>query len=80
MEKKHFFDKLFLSLNILNFRLFFYVKSATSLKKDTPSFPATPLVYFLCKNCNPPWKKPPPSFPATPLYKLRSYQAPLPPF
>ena len=51
MEKKHFFDKLFLSLNILNFRLFFYVKSATSLKKDTPSFPATPLVYFLCKNC-----------------------------
>ena len=40
-EKNIFTYKLFLSLNISDFNLFF-VKIATPLEKVTPSFPATP--------------------------------------
>ena len=42
-EKNIFAYKLFLSLNISDFNLFFMWKLQTPLKKVTPSFPATPL-------------------------------------
>ena len=42
-EKNIFAYKLFLSLNISNFNLFFMQKLQTFLKKVAPSFPATPL-------------------------------------
>ena len=43
MTEKNIFAN-FLLLNIWDFSLYFYVKTATPLKKVTPSFPATPLL------------------------------------
>ena len=42
-SKTFLFTNFFLSLNISDFNLVFYLKIATPLKKVTPSFPATHL-------------------------------------
>ena len=57
-EKNVFVYKLFLSLNISDFSLsFFLVKIATPLKKVTPSFPATTLSKL--RSCQAPHPPPP---------------------
>ena len=56
-EKYVFVYKLFLSLNISDFSLFFYVKTATSLKKIHPLFPSNPPPKIGILTCHPPFLK-----------------------